>query len=281
MEIAAQNLSISRPAGHGRGTKVRWVEVPNAMNPVCTPYHRLLHRPTLGCWLVWAACVGMPAAANPLDIDLPTQLRSLAQAHHQQLSSAAGAPAARPTRIEVEVGALDARVRLAPCSRMEPYLPAGARPWGRTRVGVRCVEGPTRWNVFLPVTVRVFGPAVVAVSALPAGTRLQASLLRTVEADWAAEPSPALSDTSALTDRVLARPLAAGQVLRDSHLRPIQWFASGDTVRIIARGQGFAVSSQGRALTPGLAGRLARVRTDNGRIVTGVASAEGVLEVNL
>lgn len=251
------------------------------MYPTCAPSLRLLRRPTVGRWLVWAACVGMPATAAEIDKDLQTHVRSLAQAHHRQLSSAAGAPAARPTRIEVEVGALDRRVKLAPCARMEPYLPAGARPWGRTRIGVRCLEGPTRWNVFLPVTVRVFGPAIAAASALPAGTRLQPSLLRTVEADWAAETSPVLTDLDALTDRVLARPLPAGQPLRDSHLRPIQWFASGDTVRVIARGEGFAVSSQGRALTPGLDGRIARVRTDNGRIVTGVASAEGVLEVNL
>lgn len=251
------------------------------MHPTCAPSLSLLRRPTVGRWLLWAAFTGMPAAAAEVEWDLRTHVRSLAQAHHQHLSTAAGAPAVRPTRIEVEVGALDSRVKLAPCTRMEPYLPAGARPWGRTRVGVRCVEGSTRWNVFLPVTVRVFGPALVAASPLPAGTRLQPSLLRTVEADWAAERSPVVADLDALAGRVLARPLPAGQALRDNHLRPIQWFDSGDTVRVIARGQGFAVSSQGRALTPGLAGRTARVRTDNGRIVTGVASAEGVLEVNL
>lgn len=231
--------------------------------------------------LACAACVCLGAAAAEVEFDLQAHVQAMAQAHHQQLSAAAGQPAPRPTRIEVEVGALDSRVRLAPCTRMEPYLPPGMQPWGRTRIGVRCVEGPTRWNVFLPVTVRVFGPAVVAATPLPAGTELQPSQLRTIEADWAAERSPAVTHPDELAGRVLARALHADQPLRESHLRPIQWFASGDTVRVIARGQGFAVSSQGQALTPGVAGRPARVRTDNGRIVTGVASAEGVLEVNL
>lgn len=231
--------------------------------------------------LATAACVCVGAAAAEVEVDLQAQVRTLAQAHHPQASAAAGQPASRPTRIEVEVGALDSRVRLAPCERMEPYLPPGMHPWGRTRIGVRCVDGATRWNVFLPVTVRVFGPVVVATGALPAGTELQPALLKTIEADWAEERSPVVTDPSVLSGRVLARALHAGQPLRESHLRPIQWFASGDTVRVIARGQGFAVSGQGQALTPGLAGRPARVRIDNGRVVTGVASADGVLEVNL
>ena len=34
---------------------------------------------------------------------------------------------ALPLRMEVSGGALDPRLRLAPCARVEPYLPAGAR----------------------------------------------------------------------------------------------------------------------------------------------------------
>ena len=41
---------------------------------------------------------------------------------------------ALPLRMEVSVGSLDSRLRLAPCARVEPYLPVGARLWGRTRL---------------------------------------------------------------------------------------------------------------------------------------------------
>src|SRR3989344_4914921 len=50
-----------------------------------------------------------------------------------------------PLRMEVSVASLDSRLRLAPCARVEPYLPVGARLWGRTRLGLRCVEGQTAW----------------------------------------------------------------------------------------------------------------------------------------
>ena len=86
-------------------------------------------------------------------------------------ASAGLAPGAM--RVEVEPGRLDPRLRLAPCERVEPHLPPGAQAWGRTRVGLRCTEGPKPWNVYLPVTVKVFAPALVAAAALPAGTVLR------------------------------------------------------------------------------------------------------------
>ena len=57
--------------------------------------------------------------------------------------------------------------------------------------------------------------------------------------------------------------------------------ALGDRVRVDARGAGFAVSAEGQALTPGLEGQIARVRTDNGRVLTGRPVADRQLEVKL
>jgi flagella basal body P-ring formation protein FlgA len=48
-----------------------------------------------------------------------------------------------------------------------------------------------------------------------------------------------------------------------------------------ARGPGFSISAEGQALTPGLEGQTARVRTDNGRVLTGKVVAERQLEVKL
>src|SRR5438309_6257337 len=59
------------------------------------------------------------------------------------------ATAAGGARIEVVVGQLDPRLRLAPCERIEPYLPPGVRLWGKSHIGLRCKEGRTAWNVYL------------------------------------------------------------------------------------------------------------------------------------
>ena len=67
-----------------------------------------------------------------------------------------------PLRLEVTVGSLDPHLRLAP-ARAE--LSAHRRSAGGAHAwGLRChVEGrgATRWNVFLPITVKAYGPAWV------------------------------------------------------------------------------------------------------------------------
>jgi len=192
-----------------------------------------------------------------------------------------GTAALQGMRVEVEVGRLDPRLKLAPCARIEPYLPPGFRAWGSTRVGLRCLEGPTRWNVYLPVTVRVFGRALVAATVLPAGTVLTEGDLQTAEVDLAAQHQPALTDPAAAVGRALTVTLNPGDGLRQHHLKARQWFAAGETVKLIASGPGFSVQSEGTALSHGLEGQPTRVRTDSGRIVSGLPTGERRVELSL
>jgi flagella basal body P-ring formation protein FlgA len=183
--------------------------------------------------------------------------------------------------VEVRVGALDARLKLAPCASIEPYLPAGTRLWGPARIGLRCNDAGVRWNVFLPVTVDVYGPGLIAAGPLAAGAVISAADLRPGTVNLSASPSPVLASNGLAVGRTLARPLAAGDALRAADLRARQWFAAGDTVRIVAGGDGWRIHGEGQALNPGLEGQSVRVRTESGRIVSGVAVAERQVEVAL
>ena len=191
-------------------------------------------------------------------------------------TAAPGAP-----RIEVVVGQLDARLRLAPCARVEPYLPEGTRPWGKSRIGLRCTEGAVKWNVYLPITVRAFAPGWVATANANAGSVLAATDLAQGEVDLAEDTSAPLLNAEAAVGRQLARPLKAGQGLRVSHLRPRQWFAAGDTVTVLSSGAGFSVAGEAQALTNGVEGQPARVRTDSGRVLSGVPVGDKRLELAL
>ena len=88
-------------------------------------------------WLWLTAPLGVGAAA--LDEGLAERVQALALQ--------ASAQAAPGLRVEVRVGALDARLRLAPCENVQPYLPAGTRLWGNARIGLRCADATVRWNV--------------------------------------------------------------------------------------------------------------------------------------
>lgn len=218
------------------------------------------------CLIAVAAQACQPAVAGAIE----------EQAQQFAHEAAAGTGA----RVEVVVGSLDPRLHLAPCARVEPYLPAGTRLWGHSRIGLRCVEGPARWNVYLPLTVKVFGRALVAARALPAGAVLSATDVQEAEVDLAAGTPPLQASEPAL-GRTLARPIDAGQALRFADLRARQWFAAGDTVQIVAVGSGFRISGEGQALGPGLEGQPARVRLEGGRIVSGQPVAERRIEIRL
>jgi flagella basal body P-ring formation protein FlgA len=171
------------------------------------------------------------------------------------------------TRLEVEVGNLDPRLHLAPCSRIEPYIPTGTRLWGRSRIGIRCLEGAARWDVSLPVTVKVWGRGWVLNTALAEGTPITAALLSESEIDLAADNQAPIIDPHQWQGQVAARQLAAGQVLRASVLRPVQLFAAGTQVRVVLEGKGFVVTADGQALAPGVQGKPVRIRLENGRIL--------------
>ncbi|MBV7544169.1 flagellar basal body P-ring formation chaperone FlgA [Acidovorax sp. sic0104] len=190
-------------------------------------------------------------------------------------------PAGLPLRMEVSVGSLDSRLRLAPCARVEPYLPVGSRLWGRTRLGLRCVEGQTAWNVYLPVTVKAFGPAWVLTSAVAPGTVLTAADATEAEVDWAAETAPVMANPEMWVGQIAARQLVPGQALRQSMVRAPSLFRAGAQVKVVAQGPGYAVTSAGQAMSAGAAGQIVRIRMDNGRIISGTVNENGTIDVTL
>jgi flagella basal body P-ring formation protein FlgA len=225
---------------------------------------RLLGRLGLGFWL----CGAMAAQAQEV-LPAPALLELTQQWIDAALRQAGGTEAS-PLRMEVSLGQLDSRLHLAPCARIEPYLPVNTRLWGKTRIGLRCLQGSTRWNVFLPVTVKAFGPAWVLRGAVLPGSTLREQDAMVAEVDWASDASPVLADAALWVGQVAAYPLLAGQPLRQVMMRPAQAFAAGAAVRLLTEGTGFSVSSDGQALSNGVVGQVARVRTEAGRVVSGM-----------
>lgn len=248
-----------------------------------------------GGWLivVGAACantlvqplvIGDPGAnSTPASADsspLPANLEESLRAQLQKIalnSSQQALPGVN--RVEIEVGRLDPRLKLAPCQSVEPYLPNSTRLWGRTRIGLRCTQGTSPWNVYLPITVKVYGPAWVAAATLAPGATINAEDLVQAEIDFAEDAAPILTDPDQAIGRVVTRRIAAGQGLRATDIRPRQWFSAGDAVKIVAQGPGFTISGSGEALAHGVEGRSIRVRIDNGRIISGTAIGDRRVEV--
>jgi len=186
-----------------------------------------------------------------------------------------------PLRMEVSVGQLDSRLKLAPCTRVEPYVPAGVQLWGKARLGLRCVQGTTKWNVFLPITVKAFGPAWVIKGQVAPGGILSATDAMEVEVDWADNSSPIVANQSDWVGKTATRLLSTGQPLRQDMVKAAQVFQAGAQVRVLAVGSGFEVTSRGQAISAGVMGQAARVRMDNGQILQGTVSDDRTVRVML
>ncbi len=212
-------------------------------------------------------------ATPQLDAALVEQVRTMALATAPATPSATAGP-----RVEVVVGQLNPRLHLAPCERIEPYLPANVRMWGKSRIGLRCTRGAVPWNVYLPITVKVWGRALVVPAGAMAGSIVLDADLEEAEVDLAEEPGAAFTDRKLVAGRALAQSLRPGQAVRLSHIKARQWFAAGDSVRVVALGEGFALESVGQAVTNGIEGQSARVRTESGALVTGTPSGERRME---
>lgn len=187
--------------------------------------------------------------------------------------------ALEPGRVSVEVGALDASLQLPACRQLEAFLPPGARLWGTVNVGARCVAGAS-WTVYLPVTVRVEAPVVVAARPLSAGRVLTPDDLSLATHDLTRLPAGVLTETGQAVGQTLNVGLLPGAPLRQDMLRPPVVVRQGQTVKLVARGGGFTVSAEGRALGNAAAGQSVQVRTSSGQTVTGVARSDGTVEVS-
>jgi len=219
-----------------------------------------------------AAVLALPfgAVAQALPADWAQRVTRLAE-------QAARVALPADAQVQIEVGALDPRLRLASCAQVQPFVPPGQALWGRSRLGLRCLQGPARWSVTVPVQVRVTAPTWVSAQPLPAGTVLAPEHLRWAPAEVSADAAPVLGAVAPL-GRTLSRALEAGEVLRQPHLKARQWFSAGDTVQVSWRGQGFAISAEGQALGPGLDGHTVRVRVQGGRVIQATPVADRRVE---
>ena len=238
--------------------------------------------------MLWGGGVGVAQAQAVYAAQAPLATQGV-EAEYQRIALQWARGAAKdatptsdtPLKLDVSVGGLDPRLRLAPCSNVEAYLPPGARFWGHSRVGLRCVDGVAKWNVSLPMTVKATGKAWVVRTTVASGATLGQNDVMEAEVDWAEETNPVVQGVENWLGQTANRPLSTGQTLRQGMLRPSQVFQPGALVRVVAEGAGFQASADAQALSAGVVGQPARVRMDNGRITSGVVLDSHTVKVEL
>ena len=87
------------------------------------------------------------------------------------------------------------------------------------------------------------------------------------------------TDLQQLIGKVAKSAVAGGTPLRADLLRSAAVVTQGQQVRVVFSGPGFHVSSEGRALGTAGVGESVQVRTASGKLIKGIVSAPGVVQV--
>lgn len=214
-----------------------------------------------------AACLAAlpsPALADPL--------RDIALRHAQTQSRGL------PGEVAIEIGHLDPQTRLPACSSLEAYTPPGARPWGKTHVGVRCLA-PNVWNILMPATITVTGNYVVTARALAAGQTVQAGDLAVLRGDLASLPAGIINEPDKAVGKTLKNSLAANQPLRSDLLLAQLLVRQGQVVKLYSRGANFTVTSSGKALNNAAEGQVVQVKVSSGQTISGIVQSDGSVEI--
>lgn len=183
-----------------------------------------------------------------------------------------------PGAISFTVGSIDPQNNLAPCLMLEAFMAPGARPWGKTTAGVRCrAEGG--WSIYIPVQIRVRGEYLVIARPLAQGQIVVEEDLARQSGDLAALPSGILTDPAQAVGRAMTMSVTSGRPLRSDMLRLAPVVQQGQSVKVLSKGPGFQVATEGKPLANAADGQVVQVRTASGQTVSGIARSGGTVEV--
>ncbi len=234
---------------------------------------RLLH--TVLATLPVACCPVFALAAQPVQQpaqDVPNPAAEAAIAKYLQVQTA-GLPGKVTVRLEGRGTAA-----LPACDAPEVFLPPGATPWGRVSVGVRCqTERP--WTRFVQAHVSVEGSYFVAARAIDAGRPLGAGDFTERTGDLSRLPRSVITSAGELKGVVASNRIAPGAPLRKELVRGVTVIQQGQSVKVVAQGQGFVVSTDAKAMSGAAVGAVVQAKTLDGRLVSGVADMQGQIQL--
>ena len=217
---------------------------------------------------------GAQAQQSPAARQNPNALRTVVEQYLKTQS------AGLPGEVSVKVGAVDPRISLAACPAPEAFQQPGARPWGKTTVGVRCTA-PSAWTIFVQAQVSVMADYVAAAVPLAQGQPVDPGQLVLMKADIAAMPNGIITDMAQAVGRTPTVSLPAGAPLRLDSLKSKPVVQQNQAVRIVSKGENFSVTGEGKAIGNAGEGQVVQVRTPRGAIISGTARAGGLVEVTL
>lgn len=181
--------------------------------------------------------------------------------------------------IEVEVGQIDKRITLPKCVNLKPFMPPGSRLWGKTSVGVRCDEHVS-WTIYVQADVKIMANVLHIARPVTRDQIIDYGDVALQIVNLTQMPEGVLTEYSQAVGKIAVSNLTSGQPLRENMLRAPYVILRGQNVKLLVKGRGFSVSSEGHALSDAAEGQVVQVRNPSGRIISGLARPDSIVEVS-
>ncbi len=214
--------------------------------------------------------VGVNAAGNDMHSRLYQTVMQYVQSQTQGY----------PGKVNIEIQPLDTRIRIAECAVMEGFTVQGARLWGKTHIGVRCLQSDTKpWTLYVQADVQVWGEYAVTGLPVSQGAALQTTDVVMQTGDLSKLPAGIITDVALLAGKQATLNLPLGTVLRPELLKSVPVIMQGQTVQLNSRGDGFVITADGTAMQTANVGQVVDVKVSSGQIIKGVAQSSGKVDV--
>lgn len=181
-------------------------------------------------------------------------------------------------RVEIQVRPIDPRLKLQACDQLSSFLPPGAKVWGKVTVGIRC-NSPKPWTIYTAAQVRVFGDYVVTKNAVRASQILTEEDIVIVHGELSGQAAGVALNTQSVVGKTMLANYPAGVSIRQEMFKTIPVIQQGQSVKVVNQGTGFRVSNDAIALNNAAEGQVVRGKTTSGILVSGIARAGGLIEV--
>ena len=169
---------------------------------------------------------------------------------------------------------------LAACTTLEPFMPTGARLWGTTSVGVRCA-GAKPWTLYLQARIAIEATYYLAAHQIEPGNLITAQDLLARNGDLSNLPRAIVTDPSQAVGSTAITRIGAGVPLRQDLLKSASAVTIGQTVKVVAQGQGFSISSEGSVMNNASPGQQVRVKMAGGQIISGTVVDGATVQVQM
>lgn len=185
-------------------------------------------------------------------------------------------------KVKIVLNELNEKIKLESCGLAQWEIPPGTALRGKTAVLARCKKGGETALFYQPIEVRIHATIAVANRALRFNEAIDGDAIRLEERDITQLPgSDLLEKPEEVLGQQTRRSIALGAPLRRDMFEPLPVIRAGDSIRVNIVGEGFRLSTEAVALQAGQPGQQIRVRTTQGKVLTGAVSAQQSVDLRL